>query len=302
MTSIINPQQLLHSTYVILPVHNRKEITLKCLANLKSQGDLNIYHVIVVDDGSTDGTSQAIASQYPTVHLLQGNGDLWWTGAIKLGMEYALSQGAKYCIWLNDDTLPEANAIRSLIEYCDKHPKTIAAANVLDPYTHKPSYGGVIRQKNKILPIFANKQSVFCDGLSGNLVCISSDLIRAIGYPNNRLSPHYYGDVIYTHYARLAGYSLVLLHNAVAYCQDDHEPVRWFHSDQSFTEILKERLSIKSPHYWKAHLAYYKSFLGILGIALYIYEIWLKMLLLVAIKKIFRLRSGGIKRVTLDDG
>lgn len=282
-----NQQKSLTSTYVILPVHNRKAVTLKCLAHLKEQGDLNAYHIIVIDDGSTDGTSQAIASQYPTVHLLKGDGNLWWTGAIKLGMEYAVSKGSRYCVWLNDDTLPEANSIRSLIEHCDKHPKTIAAANVLDPHTHKPSYGGVIRQKLKILPIFANKQSVFCNGLSGNLVCINSDLISAIGYPNNRLSPHYYGDVIYTHCAQFAGYQLVLLHDAVAYCKDDHEPIRWFHSDQAFTEIFKERFRIKSPHYWKAHLAYYISFLGAAGVAIYFYEAWLKLILLISMRKIF---------------
>jgi GT2 family glycosyltransferase len=284
---VISQQQSLNSSYLILPVHNRKAITLKCLAHLKNQGDLNAYRIVVVDDGSTDGTAQAITYQYPTVKLLEGNGDLWWTGAIRVGMEYAFSQGANYCIWLNDDTLPEVGAIQILIDYCDGHPKTIAAANILDPHTHEPSYGGVIRQKLKILPIFSKKKKpILCDGLSGNLVCIHSDLVHTIGYPNDALYPHYYGDVIYTHYAQLAGYQLVLLHNAVAYCKDDHKPIRWLHCNRQLTEILRERLRIKSPHYWKSHLAYYKSFLGIIGIVLYVYDLWLKMLLLVTVRKI----------------
>ncbi|MGB3298987.1 MAG: hypothetical protein WBA76_12005, partial [Phormidesmis sp.] len=104
-------------------------------------------------------------------------------------------------------------------------------------------------------------------------------------YPDSATYPHYYGDVIYTHGAQLAGYQLVLLHDVVAYCVDDNQPVLWFHSDKLFTKILQERLSIKSPHYWKAHLAYYRSFLGISGIALYIYEVWLKMFFLIIIRK-----------------
>jgi GT2 family glycosyltransferase len=284
-----NQHKSLISTYVILPVHNRKATTLKCLAHLKEQSDLSAYHIIVVDDGSTDGTAQAVLDQYPAVTLLKGNGSLWWTGAIKLGMEHALSKGADYCVWLNDDTFPESGAIQALIDYCDERPKTIAAANILDPDTYEPSYGGVIRRKFKILPIFSKKQQpILCDGLSGNLVCINSNCIRTIGYPNDALYPHYYGDVIYTHRAQLTGYKLVLLNNAIAHCKDDHKSILWFHCDRPLIEILGERLEIKSPHYWKAHLAYYRSFLGVTGIVLYIYEIWLKMLFLVTVRKLLK--------------
>ena len=48
------------NVYIIIPVHNRKAITLQCLNTLKNNGDLGQYHVVVVDDGSTDGTAEAI--------------------------------------------------------------------------------------------------------------------------------------------------------------------------------------------------------------------------------------------------
>jgi len=41
------------SVYIIIPVHNRKAFTLGCLKNLKTNSDLQKYHVIVVDDGSS---------------------------------------------------------------------------------------------------------------------------------------------------------------------------------------------------------------------------------------------------------
>ena len=282
-----NTQKTSSSSCIVLPVHNRKTITLRCLAHLKKQGDLDAYHTVVVDDGSTDGTAQEILDNYPTVELLKGNGSLWWTGAIRKGMKYALSKKAIYCIWLNDDTLPEAGAIQALIDHCDKYSRTIAAANTLDPHTREPSYGGVIRQRLKILHIFSKtQQPTLCEGLSGNLTCLPTDLVRTIGYPNNTLYPHYYGDVIYTHRAKQAGYQLVLLHDAVAYCENDHEPIEWFRSNQSLTDIIRDRQSIKSPHYWKAHLAYYKTFLGVFGVPIYIYEVWITMLLLVMAKQV----------------
>lgn len=285
-----NQQRLSHNTYVVLPVHNRKKITLNCLSHLAKQGDLDSYRVVVVDDGSTDGTAQEILEKYPTVELLRGSGALWWTGAIRLGMEHALSKGADCCIWLNDDTLPKAGAIQSLVDYCSEHPKTIAAANILDTDTHEPSYGGVARQNFKIIPVLSKRQQpILCDGLNGNLVCLPATLIDTIGYPDNDLYPHYHGDTIYTRRAQRSGYRLVILPDAIAYCKNDHAPIEWFRSDQTLLEIIRDRQSIKSPHYWKAHLAYYRSFLGIFGVPIYIYEVWLRMLLLIMAKRVLRL-------------
>jgi glycosyltransferase involved in cell wall biosynthesis len=48
------------SVFILIPVHNRKTITLACLEALEKNSDLERYQVVVIDDGSTDGTGQAI--------------------------------------------------------------------------------------------------------------------------------------------------------------------------------------------------------------------------------------------------
>jgi GT2 family glycosyltransferase len=71
-------------TWIVIPAHNRKPLTLACLESLARQ-TFSDFAVAVVDDGSTDGTSEAIQEAFPQVHLILGSGDLWWTRATNLG-------------------------------------------------------------------------------------------------------------------------------------------------------------------------------------------------------------------------
>lgn len=271
----------LAKTYVVIPVHNRKATTLACLKHLQQQGDLHRYQVIVVDDGSTDGTQAAIQALYPSVTVLTGDGNLWWTGAIALGMKYGVSQGADYLIWLNDDCYPHPKAIEKLVAACQLQPNLIAGGQSLDPATGQPSYGGIICSNHQITHVHTDQNgNLECDGLAGNFVCIPKSVVDRIGYPNSQRCPHYYEDVVYTHQAKSQGYQLQIIHNAIATCKDDHPPISWIMMQTSPITVWQERLQIKSPHYWKAHLNYYWEFMGLIGIWLYVYQLFIKFSLI----------------------
>jgi GT2 family glycosyltransferase len=270
---------------IIIPVHNRKQTTLTCLNHLQQQGDLNCYSVVVVDDGSTDGTASAIAKRFPQVKVLSGDGNLWWTGAIRKGMEYACKQGAEFLFWLNDDCLPQPGAIAYLLSICKTSPKTIIGGQAIDPDTLLPSYGGVISRTFKIEQTNAKTHQLLeCDGLNGNLVCMPSSVIEAIGYPDQSRFPHYHADTIYTHFAKQNGYRLLLCGDAIALCKNDHTPISWLLERHSISWLLKQRFTIKSPHYWKAHLGFYQELLGAVGVGVYIYEMLLKFSIVLMVK------------------
>lgn len=266
--------------YIIIPVHNRKSITLQCLKTLANNGDLDKYHVVIVDDGSTDGTSESVASLYPEVTILAGDGNLWWTGAIVKGMEYAYQRGAEFFIWLNDDCYPEKGAIDRLLEICRSGNKIMAGGQCLDPDTSKPSYGGIQVINGKIVPVHATNTSlVECDGLAGNLVCICRNLVEEIHFPDFHLFPQYYGDVTYSHFAKKRGYKLLICLEAKAFCKNDHPVVSWLHPDRPFLEYWKQYFQIKSPFYWKAELAYYREIFSHKGILIYFYQRVIKFIL-----------------------
>jgi len=196
--------------YVLIPVHNRKNTTLACLETLQQTGDLDRYTVVVIDDGCTDGTREAVQTQFPQVILLPGDGNLWWTGAIALGMRYAYENAAAFIIWLNDDCRVSPQTIPDLIAFCQHQPRAIAGGQgfELDP-PERLSFGGKRKtwQGYRYLTV-PSGQVLPCDLLSGNLVCLPRSVVDAVGFPDPVATPHYGGDSLYLLRSQRAGFSL----------------------------------------------------------------------------------------------
>ncbi|ASC71442.1 hypothetical protein XM38_023940 [Halomicronema hongdechloris C2206] len=253
------------AVYIIIPVHNRKTTTLTCLQHLQQQGDLERFQVVVVDDGSTDGTSEVIHLQYPQVHLLQGDGHLWWAGATKLGMEYAYGQGAEYFVWLNDDTLPESGTLQKLLVFCAAHLQTIAASQCY--WGGVFTYGGQVRRRLKQIPHYAAPGDIsHCDALDGNLVCIPRAVVDDIGYPLSQQIPHYGSDNMYTWLAKQTGYELSLLGDAISQCPRDHQWVSWLISQEPIWQHWQGMLSPKTNTYIVGHWHFCIRYWGIPGV------------------------------------
>ena len=94
------------SVFVILPVHDRKEITVQFCDCLVSQTFKDIS-LILVDDGSSDGTADAVAASKIPAKIIRGDGNLWWAGGVRKGISQASKMTLKYddvVLLVNDDT------------------------------------------------------------------------------------------------------------------------------------------------------------------------------------------------------
>lgn len=105
------------SLAILMTCYNRRQKTLDCLEALRKQELLPnlVVQVYLVDDGSTDGTGEAVKAAYPGIKVLQGNGNLFWNGGMRLAFSEAMKSDYDYYLWLNDDTLLYPRAIQSLL-------------------------------------------------------------------------------------------------------------------------------------------------------------------------------------------
>src|SRR5690606_10966036 len=129
--------------HVIIPVYNRWAYTKRCLESLREQ-TFSEFTVVVVDDGSTDETARDLEALFPEVIRLQGDGNLFWTAAINMGIRYAVEKGADYVMTLNNDTIAQTQFLEQMMAGSRSKRNTVIRDIAEDDELGKACYEGEI--------------------------------------------------------------------------------------------------------------------------------------------------------------
>jgi GT2 family glycosyltransferase len=106
---------------VVVLSWNGREDTLACLASL-ARLEAPAPVTIVVDNGSTDGTSDAVREAFPAVELVRTERNLGFAEGNNVGMRHALALGAGHVLVLNNDVEVDPACIRALVEEAGRRP------------------------------------------------------------------------------------------------------------------------------------------------------------------------------------
>jgi GT2 family glycosyltransferase len=176
---------------VLMTCHNRRDVTLSCLKSLFAQEEsATDVSVFLVDDGSTDGTSDAIASEFPEVQIVEGTGELYWSGGMQLAFEVASREEFDFHLWLNDDVYLHNDAIKWLLSAYDEVRQrgpwpTVVTGAVRDPVTGVTTFGGSRRRSSwhplRFQIVEPGPDPKICDTISGNVVLIPRDVLDVLG-------------------------------------------------------------------------------------------------------------------------
>ncbi|MBS1751526.1 MAG: glycosyltransferase family 2 protein [Bacteroidetes bacterium] len=247
---------------ILVTCYNRRDKTIQCLKNLFSQAGIKedfTIEVFLVDDGSSDGTSEAVNMQFPQVHIIPGNGSLYWNRGMHLAWQKAKeSADFDYFLWLNDDTdlMPDA-----LIEMLDcvaiKNDEAIICGAICSKQTGLFSYGGRTEDGKEILP---HNSMPSCHVINGNCVLVSRNICNAIGILDPAF-PHALGDFEYGLRAAHNGFEVVTTRKYIGYCERSSVPQQWCNSKVPLNRRVK---ALYSPmaychpvHFFRFEKKYY---------------------------------------------
>jgi N-acetylglucosaminyl-diphospho-decaprenol L-rhamnosyltransferase len=153
---------------IVIAAWNLRAHLRECLSSVEREAGRRPFDVTVVDNGSTDGTAEMVAREFPRTILIRNETNLGFVRATNAGLRRALEDGqSDYLLLLNADVIVRDGAIDRLAEYLDLHPEVDAVAPLLllpdgrpqpGPAGFKPTLASALAYfilAGKILPLAA---------------------------------------------------------------------------------------------------------------------------------------------------
>ncbi len=220
---------------IVIPCHNRKNITFRCIDNLQKivVADFSIS-IFLIDDGSTDGTAKLIERCFhDKVKILKGDGNLFWTAAVNKGIMFAVKEGCDYVLLVNDDIEFEADFLIKLLEVSRKNPGSIVGSITCDADRRDLVVrGGAKIEKSIIKPLREIKginlkslkhRFYDVDTLSGRAVLVPVSVFNEIGLFDHVRYPHAFADLVYFYKAKKNGYRITICTHSIVYTKIEYK-------------------------------------------------------------------------------
>jgi len=110
------------TTAIVLLNWNSGDMTTECIRSLLKM-TAESYEIIVVDNGSQDGSVEYLRGQFPAITILPQEHNLGFAAGCNVGIKLALEKGVKFVSLLNNDTVVDPQFLTELERVADEHPE-----------------------------------------------------------------------------------------------------------------------------------------------------------------------------------
>jgi len=215
--------QKLPSVNIIILNWNGLKNTVECIQSLQ-RIDYPDFSVMIVDNGSSDGSEARIRDQFPEHTLIINSENIGFSAGNNIGIQRSLKDGAKYVLLLNNDTEVAPDFLRILVETVEADPR-IGAAGPIIYYHEQPqtvwSAGGNLDWSGRAQMIGLNEidsgqfagsyQDV--DFVSGCALLVKTTVLERVGMLDERFF-NYFEETEWCVRIRRSGYRIVNAPNA----------------------------------------------------------------------------------------
>ena len=245
--------------YILLPVHNRCKITRCFIECLKLQTYHN-YHLLLIDDGSTDGTEEMVRERITPEKftVIKGKGNWWWAGSLQQGINWLKRKPLRpsdVVLIINDDINYGPDFLKNGINFLKRFPNALLLARFYDVERGKVVESGVhadFRHLN--FTVAGSSKDINC--LSTRGLFMTWEVFEKIGGFYPVILPHYGSDYEFTLRARRKGYSLMTDSEVYVVPDLTKTGIRKFKENKFRDEVsmLFSKKCTMNPVYWTSFI------------------------------------------------
>ena len=195
---------------IVIPVYNKVDYTVACLRSLVEHAGANAFETIVVDDASSDATTERLA-RVGGIRVIRNAQNLGFVGSCNAGAEAARGE---FVLFLNNDTVVTAGWLDALLRCFDEEPDAgLVGAKLVYPDGRLQEAGGIVfadgsgwnygRFEDPADPRYNFRREA--DYCSGAAILIRRELLARLGGFDTRYAPAYYEDTDLAFAVRAAG-------------------------------------------------------------------------------------------------
>ena len=198
--------------------------------------DLQI-DVFLTDDGCTDGTAEAVESLFPSVHILEGSGELFWNRGMLMAWKAATeTRNYDAYIWLNDDTYVYVDMLVSLTQAMKQTSERAILVGATEDATHsKLTFGGRLRGGRIPIP---TGELTPVEYFNGNIVLVPRSAFLQLGYLDEYFT-HSKGDYDYGLRVKKAGLQIYQIGKVLGECDEHPSFDKWCDPNVPFAQRWK---------------------------------------------------------------
>lgn len=211
------------SVVVLISCHNRRETTLRGLESLAMTiGPRTEVGVLLYDDGSSDGTVEAVGRLHPEVEVVRGRGGHYWSASMAAAQDRALALAAPdHLLWFNDDVELLPNALETLLTTARRlGDEAVVVGCLVDRRSGATTYSGYRRTGRRPLSLAALAPTATAQQVAtfnGNVVLVPRRVYQAVGVVDREYQ-HAYGDIDYGYRVRSAGFASWMAPGVLGFC------------------------------------------------------------------------------------